>query len=122
MKFKVLLIILCISSTYSFAQQVELTWGSDKEFKRSSIEYGFVGRVKGDFYTHRKEDKTIFLAKTRIKDMGQVFERPIRWNDNNAATKNDEFSFNSMHLLKDNFIFFFEKYSSKEDRANASKF
>lgn len=116
MKFSSLLVVLAVSSMYSFGQQVDLAWGPDKEFKRSSVEYGFVGKVKGDFYTHRREDKVIYLAKTRIKDMSQVFEKPITWNDNDVATKNDEFSFNSMRLFKGNFVFFFEKYSSKEDK------
>jgi len=111
-----LIILLQLIFYYGLSQQVELAWGPYKEFNRSSIEYGFIGKVKGDFYTHRKEDKTIFLAKTRISDMSQTFEKPIKWNDTDPATKNDEFSFNSMQLFKGNFLFFYEKYSPKQDK------
>lgn len=98
------------------AQQVDLTWSPEKKSEKSSSEYGFVGRVKDHFYTLRYEDKTIFLAKTRIKDMSLVWEKPISWSDlkrNNPSDKN--LSFFSFRLFKDSFIFFFQDYSSKDD-------
>lgn len=119
MKFqlrKLLIVLLQLSFGHAFSQQVELTWGPGKEYTRSSAEYGFVGKVKGDFYTARKEDKIIFLAKTRISDMSQVFEKPIKWKDTDAVTKNDEFSFDNIQLFKGNFVFFYEKYNSKQDK------
>lgn len=98
------------------AQQIDLTWGPEKKINKSSDELGFVGRVKDHFYTLRKEDKVMYLAKTRIADMSRVWEKAIQWNDfkrANARSKN--LTFHSFRLFRENFVFYFEDYDSKDD-------
>ncbi len=48
--------------------------------------------------------------------MSLVWERPIQWNDfkrPNAKDKN--LTFNSFRCFKENFVFYFEDYDSKDD-------
>ena len=98
------------------AQQIDLTWGPEKKASKSSVELGFVGRVKDHFYTLRREDKIMYLAKTRIRDMSLVWEKPIQWNDfKRANTKDKNLTFHSFRLFKENFVFYFEDYDSKDD-------
>src|SRR4051812_25564771 len=98
------------------AQQIDLAWGPEKKFDKSSFEVGFVGRIKDHFYTLRGVDKTMYLAKTRISDMSLVWERPIRWNDfKRANTKDKNLTFRSFRTFRENFVFYFEDYDSKDD-------
>jgi|GEM_PF-4542483 len=100
----------------SFCQEINLTWGPEKEAQKSNIELGYVGRVKDHFYTLRKQEKVMYLAKTRIKDMSLVFDKPIQWNEGRKNTDDSNLSFKSFRLFKDHFLFYFEDYSSKDDQ------
>lgn len=99
----------------ALSQEINLTWGPEKEFAKSNNELGFVGRVKDHFYTLRKQDKTMYLAKTRIRDMSQVFDKPITWNDERKNAGDEDLKYHSFRLFKDHFMFYFEGHSSKED-------
>jgi hypothetical protein len=110
-----LLLALLFVSFYSLSQSIDLAWGPEKKFDRRNDELGFVGKVKGHFYTLRREDKKMYLAKNRVTDMGLVFEKQIRWNDGRKNTSDNNLTFNSFRLFRDNFVFYFEDYSRKDD-------
>jgi hypothetical protein len=107
------LLLFCLVSFSSICQRIDLKWGPEKKYRRSSYDLGYVGRVKDHFYTLRKEDKTMYLSKTRLKDMAVVFEKQIHWN---GASKNetDDLTFKSFRLFKDYFVFYFESSSNRE--------
>jgi hypothetical protein len=109
------LLICCLISICSLSQNIDLKWGPEKKYQRSSDDLGFVGKVKNHFYTLRRVDKTMFLSKTRTSDMTVVFEKEIRWN---GASKNatDDLTFKSFRLFKDHFVFYFEGTSNKDAR------
>jgi len=107
--------IFLLVSFSAFSQQIDLTWGPEKKYEKSSEELGYVGRVKDHFYTLRREKKIMYLAKTRIKDMSQVWEKEITWGAGRKNQNDDNLSFKSFRLFKTHFVFYFEDYSAKED-------
>jgi hypothetical protein len=114
-KFILVLSTLSLVSFSLFCQEIDLAWGPEKDFDRSNIELGYVGRVKDHFYTLRKEDKTMYLAKTRVKDMSLVFDREIVWNSGRVSSDDNNLRFKSFRLFKTHFVFYFTDYSSKDD-------
>jgi hypothetical protein len=103
-------------SFFSFSQNMDIAWGPERDFRRASVDLGFVGKVKDHFYTLRREDKVMYLAKNRVKDMTQVWEKPIKWNEGRKNTSSDDnLTFKSFRMFKGNFVFYFEDYSRKDD-------
>lgn len=116
MKYILSTLAACLIMSICFSQQVNLTWAPEKKSKYSSTEFGYVGRSNGHFYTLRAEDKVLFLSKTRVRDMSQVWERVISWSDlNRKNTSNKNLTFHSFKLFKDHFIFLFEDLNTKDD-------
>lgn len=107
------LLLFCIVSFSSISQNIDLKWSPEKKYERSSDDLGYVGRVKSHFYTLRRQDKTMYLSKTRINDMSVVFEKEIRWNGT-SKNANDDLTFKSFRLFKDHFVFYFESSSNRE--------
>jgi hypothetical protein len=114
-KIIVLIYVLIQVSFFAFSQEINLTWGPEKKSEKSNAELGYVGRVADHFYTLRKQDRTMYLAKTRIKDMALVWDREIKWNEGRKNKGDDNLTFNSFRLFKTHFVFYFEDYSSKDD-------
>ncbi|MEI9920896.1 MAG: hypothetical protein WDO14_19190 [Bacteroidota bacterium] len=109
----ILLLLFCLISYSSICQNIDLKWSPEKKYQRSNDDLGYVGRVGSYFYTLRKQDKTMYLSKTRISDMNVVFEKEIRWNGT-SKNPNDDLAFKSFRLFKDYFVFYFESSSNKE--------
>lgn len=116
MKTTLLTVVVFFITLTSFSQSIDLAWSPERKIEKASTELGFVGRVKDHFFTLRREDKIMYLSKTRISDMSKVWEKPIQWNDfKRTNSKDKNLTFHAFKLFKDGFLFFFEDYNSKED-------
>ncbi len=108
--------VFLIVGQIAFAQRSELRWSPESKFNKKSDELGFVGKVDDHFYTLRKEDKVMFLAKNQVRSMSQVWERPIIWNDLNRTNTSDKnLTFHSFRKFQHHFEFYFQDYNKGDD-------
>lgn len=99
------------------AQRVELRWSPETKYNKQSADLGYVGRVGEYYYSLRKEDKVVYLSKSRIKTMSQAWEKAIRWNDIKRSNSSDKnLSYYSFRKFRDHFVFYFEDFNKEEDR------